>query len=1316
MSSWNALKLQIRNVLHVSLLCVSVSVCAQAMPRTDSIDAMSGAPLINNYDSKTYKAHSQNWISVQDQRGVLYFGNSSGLIEFDGQRWQSISTKGNPMMRALAIASDQTIFYGSIGDLGYLAADKKGKVEAISLLEKIPENERNFNDVWQIEATSHGVYFLTRSRIFRFFQGQISVLSGKFASSQAMVMNDHLLYVDSELGLSMIAAGKIIPLPDFAQVGNGKRVVLSYFGTHQVLAARASGDFLRLDFSPLWNAAQKSYQSLSGNQSTPLVHKFVTEIDHLTDTDNLFLYKMIPVGEHLFAISTIKGGIILLNRQGKVHAAITRNAGLIDNTVASVMLDRANNLWASTNSGISHIELSLPQTVYTNRNGIDGISISSIAHRGEFYVGTYQNVLRKLPFHYQQKQDAPQFVVIPNSPSEIWQFKEIAGDLMIASSRGLFRLVDNQTQRIAGSGSDGYAIGSSPRWPDYLFMGKMGGLEIFKRENGQWKLFSQVPQIHENIRRITADASGDLWLSTEVQGLLRLHFVGDDPSQVRIHRIGIKHGLPQLIGNRAKFIDDTLFSITSKGLYSAKIAPWSDASDQTQFSPDARFGKQFSDGSMNVSDLNSDQHGGYLLQTSEGVQLLEKGHDGTFLNKNQAFRGLITSDESLYVHPDGSIWLPGENLYRVQTQTEKDYTQSFSAMIRRVAANTTESIFEGSFGKQASSIQDASTVFHLTQTAQDIPQLSYQQNALMFEFAADFYEKPGSTQFQYRLEGFDQHWSEWTRISAKEYTNIPEGKYRFQVRAKNIYGKLAEEATYQFTILPPWYRTYWAYALWFILVGATILGGMQLYTIRLRKNKKRLEHEVIERTREAILQKDAADQARHKIALLAEMGKQITSSLEIHAIEKSLYTYVQDLIPSNTFGIGIVDWEHRVIRFDYVIENGKPIHSYQRSLDASDQPATQCVLSAKELLVNNLTLDTRELDSFISLEFDTSQIKQDDGKSTPMPRSAIYVPMMLNNRVMGVIAVQNDVSNSYHENDVTILRSLGSYAAVAFDNANSYQRLQLTQSKLVEQEKLAALGSLVAGIAHELNTPIGNSLLTASSLDELSAQLVQDIQSGSIRRSRLENFSTQAKAACTLLMRNLENAANLITSFKQIAVDQTSDKRRVFNLQTVTTEVASTLGGRIRRDLHQLKIQIPADIEMDSYPGPYGQVISNMIINALLHAFDENKSGEIRIIASQLNASHVRIQIKDNGKGISEDNLNRIFDPFFTTRMGQGGSGLGLHISYNIVTAILGGSIKVKSRVSKGTIFELILPLCAPEANVDTKPENTAATDHSIKP
>ena len=266
----------------------------------------------------------------------------------------------------------------------------------------------------------------------------------------------------------------------------------------------------------------------------------------------------------------------------------------------------------------------------------------------------------------------------------------------------------------------------------------------------------------------------------------------------------------------------------------------------------------------------------------------------------------------------------------------------------------------------------------------------------------------------------------------------------------------------------------------------------------------------------------------------------------------------------------------------------------------------------------------------------------------------------------------------------------------ALDNAEAYRRLKITQNQLVEQEKLAALGSLVAGVAHELNTPIGNSLLMASTLSDNSRRFLQQVQAGALRRSELERFCQTAEESSQLLVKSLGQAASLVTSFKQIAVDQTSDQRRVFDLATLCREVALTLGNRLRREEHELQLDVPEGLMLDSFPGPLGQVLTNLIINAMVHGLEGRKGGLMRLTGERLEGERLCLRFSDNGRGISEDNLGRIFDPFFTTRLGQGGSGLGLHISYNIVTATLGGSITARSRLGEGAQFEIVIPCVAP--------------------
>lgn len=257
------------------------------------------------------------------------------------------------------------------------------------------------------------------------------------------------------------------------------------------------------------------------------------------------------------------------------------------------------------------------------------------------------------------------------------------------------------------------------------------------------------------------------------------------------------------------------------------------------------------------------------------------------------------------------------------------------------------------------------------------------------------------------------------------------------------------------------------------------------------------------------------------------------------------------------------------------------------------------------------------------------------------------------------------------------------------------RNLEASQDALLRSEKLAALGRIVAGVAHELNTPIGNGLLAATTLTHATDDFVREVGRG-LRRSRLDEFVASATEASAILQRNLERAAELVRSFKQVAVDQTTSHRRTFDLRDVIQEVALAHRPALRGTGVAITLDIPADLRFDSYPGPLGQVAANLVNNAVLHGYGESASGSIDIAASLLPDGQVAITVADHGRGIAEGDLGRIFDPFFTTRLGKGGSGLGLNIVHNIVTDVLGGSIAVDSAPGAGARFTITLPLVAP--------------------
>ncbi|HSV29985.1 MAG TPA: HAMP domain-containing sensor histidine kinase [Candidatus Omnitrophota bacterium] len=256
-------------------------------------------------------------------------------------------------------------------------------------------------------------------------------------------------------------------------------------------------------------------------------------------------------------------------------------------------------------------------------------------------------------------------------------------------------------------------------------------------------------------------------------------------------------------------------------------------------------------------------------------------------------------------------------------------------------------------------------------------------------------------------------------------------------------------------------------------------------------------------------------------------------------------------------------------------------------------------------------------------------------------------------------------------------------------------QLQEAQDHLVQTEKLASLGALVGGVAHEINTPIGIALSCASHLSDATTAMRKLFEADDIGVDDFERYMATATDTSTLILSNCERAASLIRSFKQVAVDRTSAERREFELGAYIRETLAALGPRLRQANLLVSIDCPDDLRVDGYPGALSQVLTNFVMNSVVHGYDEGQSGRIAITVTRPDPDTVRLVYADDGKGIPEEHRNRIFDPFFTTKRGSGGTGLGLHIVYNLVRASLGGVLSVDSVVGRGTTFTLDFPRVA---------------------
>jgi len=265
---------------------------------------------------------------------------------------------------------------------------------------------------------------------------------------------------------------------------------------------------------------------------------------------------------------------------------------------------------------------------------------------------------------------------------------------------------------------------------------------------------------------------------------------------------------------------------------------------------------------------------------------------------------------------------------------------------------------------------------------------------------------------------------------------------------------------------------------------------------------------------------------------------------------------------------------------------------------------------------------------------------------------------------------------------------------------NALNELNAAQQNLIDAERLAALGGLVAGVAHEVNNPIGISLTVASSFARRAEMFEAELRSETgLRRSQLEDFVRTSRDAAQQLVGNLQRAGELIQSFKQVAVDRSHAEQRIFNLSEATDQIIASLRPALKKASITLSVEVPESLLIDGYPGAYGQILTNLFLNAANHAFPDRRSGAIAISAKPRGSDDVEIIFSDNGVGMTPDVQRQAFDPFFTTRRNEGGTGLGLHIVYNLVTQQLGGRMMLDSRLGQGTTFRIIMPRAAKGSN-----------------
>lgn len=971
---------------------------------------------------------------------------------------------------------------------------------------------------------------------------------------------------------------------------------------------------------------------------------------------------------------------------------------LSDNQVTAMLVDRTGTLWAGTQfGGVSRTDLASGGFArYGGNEGLGRAKVRAIAEDpdGAVWIGTTGDGLMRM--------------ARPGGRIERVGQGELPGEVVSALAHARGRTWIGTPTGLAWVDAAGRfgqtGLGASPgaNYVQALHAGRSGTLWIVTRgglaallpgqEHGKdlvrtWRHDPDDPgSLGENYG-FTAleDRRGIVWIGTET-GLERY-----DPASGRFTHYrpdphnpnGLRHGRVYHLMESAR---GELWVGTAGGLHRMEVGK---EGLRFRFYP-------FNKGpeALPIGAMIEDEHGFVWASTTAGITRVDPATGAT---KNYTAKdGLV--DGSYFVGAamrgrDGQFWFGGTT-----------GLTSFLPDAVRDNPYVPEVVITDFLVLNRSR---ATPNFH----EQSALTLSHRDTVFTLEFAALHYADPEGNRYAYQLEGFDQGWVDTdARRRYATYTNLDPGTYVFRVRASNKDGVWsAQPASLTITITPPFWKTPWFRTLAVLAVLALFTAAYRLRVRGLVAQKLLLEHEVGVRTVELRRQKESAErrkqeveqqkevveQAHRNIALLSDIGRAVTANLELEAIMRTLYEQVHALMDASLFAVVLRHPERGAIEYAYAVVDGERREAFELPEDPDRILAAWAIVRGREVLAGELPQELPDYLPGLPPEQAGEIALPCAWRAGMAPRSLLLVPVLVGERVLGALTVQSPAARAYGQVHLDMLETLAAYVGVAIDNASAYRQLQDTQAQLAAREKLASLGSLVAGVAHELNTPIGNSLLMASTLQEKTGDIAARFDSANLRRSELADYMAASREASSLIMRSLHNAAELVNSFRQVSVDQASAQRRRFDLAQACQEIAATLMNTVRLAGHRLELRVAPGIVMDSFPGPLGQVVINLVNNALLHAFD-GPGGSMVLEAAPCEGG-ARIIFRDDGRGIRQGDLSRIFDPFFTTRMGQGGTGLGLNISWNIVTTLLGGSLRVDSAPGQGAAFILELPLRAPD-------------------
>jgi len=787
---------------------------------------------IRNYTPKEIGGFMQVWSCVQDQRGVLYFGNSTNILEYDGKTWRKIFVTQGVAIRCLYIHNN-IIYVGSVGDFGYLKPSENGNMVFCSLSNLLNEEQKKFADIWNIHSIGDAVFFQSSENIFEYSNNKIKTISPLKTSfaSVSFVVNNKLFVRERKLGLMQYDGKKMSLVPQGELLSDNPIVgIIDYpKGSASMLAVSVDDGFYTI-----------------GNN----------KIEKTTSPSEKTILEAGPLGLQWSNDSTIiinsRAGVLFLNEQLELEQVINKNDGLTDESIASVFFDSQNQLWVCTNNGISRVSVNSPFYYYSDACGITGNIESIEIFEDNIYVGTTSGMFVST-LNKNNECGSPKkllFKQIEGTIFEVWNFAVIGKEIFASTSDGVFKIINNKSARITKAYSNSIC---SSKDESLMYVSEKDGLRILtKNKNSDWKEAHFFPFPTSDIMTVVETESKNnerkLWMASRNSGLFLFSF--DNEFNYKIKSYGADRGAPKQATQLATENDFVYFF---------------SGNDTYKYEPDKDKGNSicFSVSTDNIAAFN---HNGTKLN------LLDPNLEQSKTTRT-ALWALEDQIYTLFQNTENILWVGLTDVFvRYNACINQTYDNKYKALIRKVAIGKDSTLFSGAHYVNI----DGKLVVCDTQKTENIPVLKYGFNHISFDFASPFFDREDKLVFSYMLVGFDTAWSDWSTSTNKQYTNLFEGDYTFLVKAKNIYKHESEMASFSFSILPPWYRTWWAYFIYFILFVVLVVVIVRLSVRRLRIAKIKLERTVAERTAEVVKQKE---ELQEKSNIIESAYQDIKSSI-----------------------------------------------------------------------------------------------------------------------------------------------------------------------------------------------------------------------------------------------------------------------------------------------------------------------------------------------------------------------------------------------------------------------------------------------------